>query len=434
MFKNGKKSSFLFSLVISFLCLSASGGAVFAEITDLKKDIQKPGITKDIGAPASAGTSGENAASASPAGRAASEQLSSGVASVKNGAERIGQGLKGLFAGLFDVFKSFFAGLGDIFRSIAAAFDRNFNDGGNDARSAVDGIYRSVSEGVSPAPASLAASDTELVPASAVGSATEGTVVDEDPNGLNVRTAPWGDVAATLPKGAKVQILEKNGEWYKISHDGKEAYVYSSLIAANGVVKEGAAPAAPASPARTAEEAPAASSDPAKPDTSVSTPYFNQYDNSISPGSSCQNTSIAMVLAKYGWNGRPDDVTGRFGKDLAQSPAGLQQVFNSMASSSGLGVRLKAHTNGSMDQINSLLAQGKPVIVNGWFTSSGHVVTITGFDGKNYIVNDPAGKWNQQFKGGYSGGSGQGVKYSKEALQDAIGPDGDIWCYETYSI
>ena len=44
--------------------------------------------------------------------------------------------------------------------------------------------------------------------------------------------------------------------------------------------------------------------------------YFNQYDNRLNPGSSCQNTSIAMLLSKFGWWGRPDDITREWGKRL----------------------------------------------------------------------------------------------------------------------
>ena len=49
-------------------------------------------------------------------------------------------------------------------------------------------------------------------------------------------------------------------------------------------------------------------------------PYFCQYDNALHPGASCQNTSVAMVLASLGWQGHPDDITREWGKDYAQSP------------------------------------------------------------------------------------------------------------------
>ena len=80
----------------------------------------------------------------------------------------------------------------------------------------------------------------------------------------------------------------------------------------------------------------------------VDLPYFYQYANRLFPGASCQNTSIAMVLAGLGWRGRPDDVTREFGKDYAQSPGGLAQVFNTLAARAGLSGRVTAITNGTL--------------------------------------------------------------------------------------
>ena len=151
-------------------------------------------------------------------------------------------------------------------------------------------------------------------------------------------------------------------------------------------------------------------------------PYFYQYNNKYSPGASCQNTSMAMVLKYYGWNGTPDTITARFGKNSAQSPAGLASIFNQLASEMGSSRRLRAHTDGRVSNIRALLGQGKPVIVHGYFTGSGHVIVLTGYNGSHYTANDPAGRWNQAFKGGYSGGSssGRAIKYSAAALEKAI--------------
>ena len=70
------------------------------------------------------------------------------------------------------------------------------------------------------------------------------------------------------------------------------------------------------------------------------------------------------------------------------------------------------------------LAQGKPVIIHGYFTGFGHVLVVTGYKNGQYIVNDPAGKWNQSFKGGYpyGGGStvGKGVSYGAAAFEQAV--------------
>ena len=169
-------------------------------------------------------------------------------------------------------------------------------------------------------------------------------------------------------------------------------------------------------------------------------PYFYQYDNSLSPGASCQNTSVAMVLRYAGWSGDPDTITARFGKDLAQSPAGLVQVFNTLASEAGLDARLTAHTDGTVSGFRALLAQGRPVIVNGYFTGFGHVVVTLAYEGGQYVVNDPAGRWSQTFKGGYPYGwnstAGKAIRYSAGPYEDAISLNSSgtgslpLWYYE----
>ena len=169
-------------------------------------------------------------------------------------------------------------------------------------------------------------------------------------------------------------------------------------------------------------------------------PYFYQYANSLSPGASCQNTAIAMVLRFAGWSGTPDTITARFGKDLAQSPAGLVQVFNTLASEAGLEARLTAHTSGTVAGFQALLTEGRPVIVNGYFTGFGHVVVTLAHEGGQYVVHDPAGRWSQTFKGGYPYGwnstAGEKVRYSAGPYEDAISLNSSgtgslpLWYYE----
>ncbi len=157
---------------------------------------------------------------------------------------------------------------------------------------------------------------------------------------------------------------------------------------------------------------------------SVAVPYFYQYANQLSPAASCQNTSIAMVLKHLGWSGTPDTITAAWGKNIAQSPAGLAKVFNHYAEQMGISQRLQPHTQGTLAGLQSLLKAGKPVIIHGYFTGYGHVMVTTGYDGASYTVNDPAGKWAQSFKGGYPYGwsptVGQAIHYSAAAFESAV--------------
>ena len=153
-------------------------------------------------------------------------------------------------------------------------------------------------------------------------------------------------------------------------------------------------------------------------------PYFYQYNNALHKGSSCQNTSVAMVLQHYGVDVSPDDITRRFGKDLAQSPEGLARVFNTYASEAGIEQRITAHRDGSMADLDALLEEGKPVILHGYFTSYGHVVVALGKTDEGYVVNDPAGAWTERFRGGYTGGTatnGEAVVYDGSSFRKAVG-------------
>lgn len=153
-------------------------------------------------------------------------------------------------------------------------------------------------------------------------------------------------------------------------------------------------------------------------------PYFFQYANRLHPGSSCQNTSVAMVLSHLGWLGVPDDITSTWGKDYAQSPHNLSSMFNTIASSENLSSMLVTDTSGSLDEFRNLASTGNVLIVHGYFTGYGHVLVVTDYDGTHYTVNDPAGVWRGTFKGGYerSGATdGRGARYNKDSFEAAIG-------------
>jgi Peptidase_C39 like family len=176
--------------------------------------------------------------------------------------------------------------------------------------------------------------------------------------------------------------------------------------------------------------------------TTVTVPYFYQYNNSINPSGSCQNTTMAMVLKYYlkkagnttaANNMTPDYISSYWGTSQAQSVSGYQSVFNTEAAHLGLSVRDAGTTNMSLSTFRSQAALGKPVVVHGYFTSYGHVITVLGYDGTYYYCNDPAGKWSQTYAyGGYStvnSTEGINVKYSKAAFEAAIYDGVSIWAH-----
>lgn len=161
-------------------------------------------------------------------------------------------------------------------------------------------------------------------------------------------------------------------------------------------------------------------------------PYFYQYSNSINPGGSCQNTSMAMLLKYYGATGiTPDIISNDYGTSQAQTVSGFNTVCNAEAQSYGLTGSCVSTSTGTFSALQNLLSQGKPVVVHGYFTAYGHVMVILSYTGTEYICNDPAGEWSQQYQyGGYSGTNateGIQIHYAASAFEDAIGPSGDIW-------
>lgn len=53
---------------------------------------------------------------------------------------------------------------------------------------------------------------------------------------LNVRTGPWGKIIDGFKSGTKVDIVAKEGDWYKIRYGDGFAYVHISLVHVNGII------------------------------------------------------------------------------------------------------------------------------------------------------------------------------------------------------
>jgi hypothetical protein len=79
---------------------------------------------------------------------------------------------------------------------------------------------------------------------------------------------------------------------------------------------------------------------------------------------------------------------------------------------------------GDRNQIRAHLDEGRPVIVHGFWTSSGHIAAIVGYDEVDWIVNDPAGNWEIC----YGCGRADHIRYAIGGAWDQnMSWDGDIW-------
>ena len=72
----------------------------------------------------------------------------------------------------------------------------------------------------------------ETLPPLVEGKVEVGTV--EVSTSLNIRTSPWGDITGSLNSGDKVNIIGQVGDWYKVSVNGKTAYVHSAYVKRQG--------------------------------------------------------------------------------------------------------------------------------------------------------------------------------------------------------
>lgn len=167
-------------------------------------------------------------------------------------------------------------------------------------------------------------------------------------------------------------------------------------------------------------------------------PYWDQKLNAVNPYGTCSITSLAMITDFFGLTDptvlgqrTPDYLNSRFG--VLQDVASLAWGFNTIAQEKGSPIRDLGVTNGTLAQLRQLASEGKPTIVHGWFTSPGHILVVTGYDGSHYTVNDPYGVWNLQKWGSYdTSKSGKGVRYPKAAFEYAINDNGtgnDLWLH-----
>ncbi len=153
----------------------------------------------------------------------------------------------------------------------------------------------------------------------------------------------------------------------------------------------------------------------------VPCPWFPQRDNALSPGSTCNMTSTAMVLSAFGIVG---DGSGQLEDQLTRECRRRGIDFREASSIQAMvawkGCKARFSTAATWPEVIRHLKGGGLCIMHGWFTPSGHIVVICGVDEqrKEWLVNDPAGEWAN---GGYGWRwDGRRQRYSFR-LMDAVG-------------
>ncbi|WP_413164002.1 C39 family peptidase [Capilliphycus salinus ALCB114379] len=168
--------------------------------------------------------------------------------------------------------------------------------------------------------------------------------------------------------------------------------------------------------------------DPLPDQVELNVPYFSQRDNPRYYWSTCNVTSIAMVLYYYGlrsqYGGQLEDELLEWCFNYAG--VGSQTEHNVLtALIRAYGYRSSFSTTRRWSEIKEELINGRPVVIGADLTPAGHVLTIIGFNKAGYIVHDP---WGDAYTG-YSNTEGRRLLYSYGYFNQVAGPDGNIWAH-----
>ncbi len=171
-------------------------------------------------------------------------------------------------------------------------------------------------------------------------------------------------------------------------------------------------------------------------------PYFAQRDNLHRPDGSCNVTCLAMALAHHGV--RPaapgGDLADQLYEEIA-SPEGMEYFKTQDPDIFKLGLRANtvfdmlvwaSRRHGcdssfsetrTMDQLYGEIAAGRPVILSGAFTGSGHIVLLIGVTATfDLVCHDPWGDWMRGYRGagGADKGDGHARIYEKDHVMQVL--------------
>jgi Peptidase_C39 like family len=167
---------------------------------------------------------------------------------------------------------------------------------------------------------------------------------------------------------------------------------------------------------------------PFPPQVELNVPYFSQRDNPRSPGSTCNVTSIAMVMYYHGVRSKGG---GQLEDELLQwclNKGGPGcQTDNAMLSKliAAYGFKTSFSTTRKWAEIKTELVNRRPVVLGGDFTATGHIVCVIGYTPQGYIVNDP---WGDALTG-YTDTEGRKLLYPYSYMDRVAGPDGNVWAH-----
>lgn len=163
--------------------------------------------------------------------------------------------------------------------------------------------------------------------------------------------------------------------------------------------------------------------------TKLNVPYFSQLNNLRNPYGSCNVTAIAMCLAYFGVKSNNpqqqlEDELYEYMTDHGLDrhvPEDLATVVHRY------GHKDNFSRTANIQEAIAHLQAGSPCVIHGWFTDSGHIVTVVGCDDKGLYVHDPYGEY---FRHGYDNSvSGCNLHYSYGLIRRLCMDDGFLWLH-----
>jgi Peptidase_C39 like family len=160
----------------------------------------------------------------------------------------------------------------------------------------------------------------------------------------------------------------------------------------------------------------------------LNVPYFSQRDNPRFYWSTCNVTSIAMVFYYYGVRSKDG---GQLEDELLQwcfdrYGEGSQTDHNCLSELIRFyGFEHRFELKASVQDIREALINRQPVVLCGYFTHGGHIVTVVGYTPQGLIVNDP---WGDGYYG-YESTEGRKLLYPNNYIAEMCGVGADIWAH-----
>lgn len=160
-------------------------------------------------------------------------------------------------------------------------------------------------------------------------------------------------------------------------------------------------------------------------------PHKSQLDNALNPSGACNVTSYAMVMAYLQVKRRT--TTGQLEDELyaymERNNLSRWDPEDLATMGRAYGLKVDFTMRAKLADIRKAIAEGRPCIIHGYFTSFGHIIVVRGYDPNGFFVNDPYGEW---FASGYRNDrSGANLYYSNALIQSKCSPEGAdyIWLH-----